>query len=162
MITTIRGILKHKRLAWISRTSIANYFWVKVMVKHSGVWTMITHCSCRSRRLFSALCRLSRSFIILEMCSFDALFCTWANQQPPKPITTDTKSSRSFSQLCGGPGDKNGGIQRDKIPANWIVSQLNCFSNLVQYYDLTKFLFLAIAYLTWPSIYLITSRGKWG
>lgn len=65
-----------------------------------------THCSCKSLRLCSAVCKLSRSFIIFEICTLDALFCTRANQHPPIPITIDTIRSRSFIQLCGGPGVK--------------------------------------------------------
>lgn len=69
-----------------------------------------THCSCKSLRLCSALCKLSRSFIIFEICILDDLFCTCANQHPPIPITTDTIRTRSFIQLCGGPGAKYMGI----------------------------------------------------
>ncbi len=65
-----------------------------------------THCSCKPLRFCSALCKLSRSFIIFEICILDALFCTCANQHPPIPITTDTIRTRSFIQLCGGPGAK--------------------------------------------------------
>lgn len=66
-----------------------------------------THCSCKPLRFCSALCKLSRSFIIFEICILDALFCTCANQHPPIPITTDTIRTRSFIQLCGGPGAKH-------------------------------------------------------
>lgn len=67
---------------------------------------MCTHCSCKSLRLCSALCKLSRSFIIFEMCTLDDLLCTCANQHPPIPITIDTIRRTSFIQLCGGPEAK--------------------------------------------------------
>lgn len=91
-----------------------------------------THCSCKSLRLCSALCKLSRSFIIFEICILDDLFCTCANQHPPIPITTDTIRTRSFIQLCGGPGAKYMGILV-RLPMKHYVMTVCLFCMLTGY-----------------------------
>lgn len=59
----------------------------------------VLYLSCKSRRLCSAVWRLSKSFIIFVICSLEVLFCVYANQQPPKPITIETVNIKSFIQL---------------------------------------------------------------